>query len=71
VTINKESKRSPRANLCKFWLETIRPNSPQRFKDRQHTSDLQMLKGIIYDFSKQPLSPVKPKTGKYLLSKAL
>ncbi len=69
-TIHKEPKKAHKqifasSNQKRSGLSTLKDP-----RTGNMTSDPQMVKDIIYDFYKQSLSAVKPKTGKYLPNKA-
>ncbi len=69
-TINKEPKK---AHQQIFASSNQKRSGLSALKDPRTghiTSDPQMVKDIIYDFYKQSLSAVKPKTGKYLPNEA-
>ena len=69
-TINKQPKK---AHKQIFASSNLKRSGLSALKDPRTgniTSDPQMVKDIIYDFYKQSLSAVKPKTGKYLPKKA-
>ncbi len=69
-TINKEPTKAHKQIFASSKQKQLGLLALKDPRTGNITSDPQMVKDIIYDFYKQSLSAVKPKTGKYLPNKA-